>query len=161
MDDRIFRNVMGNFATGITVITTKVGNETSCGMTANTFVSVSLNPKLILVSIGNNAKMLGYIRQSNQFTVNFLSSEQKDVSMQFAGQLKETKPYEFEWLQSLPIIENSLATIVCNVYAEQVAGDHTLIIGEVTDFRQHQGEPLLFYQGQYRQIQTLENSSIS
>ena len=75
MDDRFFRNAMGKFATGITVVSTEVDGEAH-GMTANAFVSVSLTPKLVLVSIDKRARMLPLIQQSKKFAVSFLSADQ-------------------------------------------------------------------------------------
>src|SRR5699024_12434263 len=87
MDDREFRNAMGKFATGVTVITTEVDGEPH-GMTANAFMSVSLHPKLIMISIDNRANMLDKIKEANKFAVNILADHQKDLSMHFAGQTK-------------------------------------------------------------------------
>ena len=85
MDDRVFRNAMGKFATGVTVITTKSEGEVH-GMTANAFMSVSLTPKLVLISSDEKAKMLSKIQQTGKFVVNLRSDNQKEISMQFAGQ---------------------------------------------------------------------------
>ena len=87
MDDRLFRTAMGKFATGVTVITTNV-NGTIHGMTANAFMSVSLDPKLVVISIGEKASMLELIKKSGTFTVNILSAQQQEMSMLFAGQIK-------------------------------------------------------------------------
>jgi flavin reductase (DIM6/NTAB) family NADH-FMN oxidoreductase RutF len=157
MDDRQFRNAMGTFVTGITIITTEVENEVY-GMTANAFTSVSLDPKLILVAISNNAKMLSHIQHAKKFAVSFLASDQIAQSMHFAGQIKYAEPYEFARLNSHPVINDALANITCNVYSEFVAGDHTLFIGEVTDICLNEGDPLLFYQGKYRELKNFVES---
>ncbi|HWO97928.1 MAG TPA: flavin reductase family protein [Bacillus sp. (in: firmicutes)] len=151
MDDRTFRNAMGKFATGVTVITTELEGEAH-GMTANAFMSVSLNPRLVLISIGEKAKMLDKINESGKFAVNILSEEQKEVSMQFAGQIKEKREVEFDWMSEIPVVKDALANIVCKVHSKQVAGDHTLFIGEVTDIVLREGVPLTFYEGKYGQI---------
>ena len=151
MDDRTFRNAMGKFATGVTVITTDLNGEAH-GMTANAFMSVSLNPKLVLISIGEKARMLEKLNQSGKFAVNILSEEQQEVSMLFAGQIKEEKEIVFDNLNGVSIIKDALANIVCNVYGKQVAGDHTLFIGEVEDIILREGKPLTFYEGQYGQL---------
>ena len=111
MDDRVFRNAMGKFATGVTVITTKLEDEVH-GMTANAFMSVSLSPKLVLISIGEKAKMRSKIQQSGKFVVNLLSEQQKEISMQFAGQLKEQLDVEFDGVHDLPLVKDSLCSIV-------------------------------------------------
>jgi len=148
MDDREFRNAMGKFVTGVTVITTKTGDEVH-GMTANAFMSVSLNPKLVLISIAEKAKMLPKITESQRFVVNLLSESQKEISMQFAGQLKDSADVDFVWEDGLPLIKDSIASIICDVYSSQVAGDHTLFIGEVKQLTVKDGEPLTYFQGKY------------
>lgn len=150
----MFRNAMGKFATGVTVITTELDGEVH-GMTANAFMSVSLNPKLVVISIGEKAKMLNKINESKKFAVNILADEQKEVSMMFAGQIKEKRDIEFDRLGDLPVIKDSLANISCKVYSQHVEGDHTLFIGEVTDIVLRDGEALAFYEGKYREIAKL------
>ncbi|MEK5231399.1 flavin reductase family protein [Lysinibacillus sp. FSL K6-0232] len=156
MDDRTFRNAMGKFATGVTVITTVIDGEAH-GMTANAFMSVSLDPKLVLISIGEKARMLDKINTSGKFAVNILSEEQKELSMHFAGQIKEEREVEFDWVNELPVLKNALANIVCNVHSKQIAGDHTLFIGEVTDIVMSEGSPLAFYEGKYSTVSQLVN----
>ncbi len=151
MDDRAFRNAMGKFATGVTVITTVLEDEAH-GMTANAFMSVSLNPRLVLISIGEKAKMLDKINESGKFAVNILSDDQKDLSMHFAGQIKEKRQIEFDWINELPVIKNALTNIVCKVHSKQIVGDHTLFIGEVTDIVTCEGAPLAFYEGKYSKV---------
>ncbi|GIN41325.1 MULTISPECIES: flavin reductase family protein [Heyndrickxia] len=151
MDDRLFRNAMGKFATGVTVITTAVNGDVH-GMTANAFMSVSLNPKLILISIGNRANMKNLIDQSKKFAVNILAKEQKDASQYFAGQLNDRREIEFRWNNDIPILPNSITNIVCDLYASYPAGDHTLYIGEVKDIVMNEGKPLTFYEGTYASI---------
>lgn len=154
MDDRFFRDAMGKFSTGITVITAEVKGTTH-GMTANAFVSVSLNPKLILVSIDKRAKMLGYLQETKRFAVSFLASEQKKESMRFAGQKRDEEPYIFERFSELPVIKDALATVVCTVINEVEAGDHVLFIGEVQDLQVKDGEPLIYFKGNYRELKDL------
>src|SRR3954452_3678311 len=97
MDDRQFRTAMGKFATGITVIATEVEGEIH-GMTANAFMSVSLDPKLVVISIKENARMLGEIQKSKTFSVNILAENQEEVSKIFAGQIKERHDVSFDLL---------------------------------------------------------------
>lgn len=151
VDDRTFRNAMGKFATGVTVITTEVDGDIH-GMTANAFMSVSLNPKLVLVSIGEKAKMLEKIKKSSTYAVNILAEDQKDLSMAFAGQLQEKPPIQFGRVAGVPVLENALANIVCRVYDQHVAGDHTLFIGEVLDIVMREGQPLIFFGGRYGKV---------
>lgn len=148
MDDRTFRNAMGKFATGVTIITTSVNNQVH-GMTANAFMSVSLNPKLVLISVGEKANMNQRIKESGKFGISILTKEQQDMSMYFAGQLKEQRMIEFDWMQDIPVVPNSIANISCNVHATHQAGDHTLYIGEVKDIAFKDGDPLTFFEGKY------------
>ncbi len=151
MDDRQFRNAMGKFATGVTVIATEVEGDVH-GMTANAFMSVSLDPKLVVISIGAKAKIITKIKESNLFTVNILAADQQELSMIFAGQLKEHKEVVFERLDGKPVIPGSVVQIACEVSAEHVEGDHTLFIGKVTDIHIEDVEPLVFYSGRYRSL---------
>ncbi|KKK39129.1 flavin reductase [Mesobacillus campisalis] len=151
MDDRLFRNAMGTFATGVTVITTEAEGEVH-GMTANAFMSVSLDPKLVVISIKENARILSKIQESKTFAVNILSDEQQEESMIFAGQIKEKRKVAFGRLSGQPVVPGALAQITCEVSAEHVEGDHTLFIGKVTDIHLEDGNPLLFYKGRYRSL---------
>ncbi|PAV28923.1 flavin reductase [Virgibacillus profundi] len=143
---------MGKFATGVTVITTKVGTEVR-GMTANAFMSVSMDPKLITVSIDNNANMLKKIKKSGKFAVNVLSDQQQAISMHFAGQKIAKKEINFDFKNEIPVIKNALASIVCDVDRTYVVGDHTLIIGKVLELDMKDGDPLTFYGGKYGSYQ--------
>ena len=156
MDDRLFRNAMGKFATGVTVITTE-HEEQVHGMTANAFMSVSLDPKLVVISIGEKARCLQKIQESRVFAVNILAEDQQDLSMIFAGQKKdEVIEVQFEQLAGLPVLPDAIAQVSCDVVSEYVEGDHTLFIGKVRDIRINDDkEPLLFYAGKYRALQTI------
>ncbi len=151
MDDRKFRTAMGKFATGVTVIATEIEGDVH-GMTANAFMSVSLDPKLVVISIGEKAKILNKIKESKIFTVNILSADQQELSMIFAGQLKENKEVTLDRLDGKPVLAGAVAQIACEVSAEHVEGDHTLFIGKVTDIHLEDAEPLLFYSGKYRSL---------
>ncbi|PGY16060.1 flavin reductase family protein [Bacillus sp. AFS031507] len=151
MDDRQFRSAMGKFATGVTVIATEVEGDVH-GMTANAFMSVSLDPKLIVISIGEKAKILNKIKESKIFTVNILASDQQELSMIFAGQLKEHKEVVFDRLDGKPVLAGAVAQVACEVSAEHIEGDHTLFIGKVTDIHLEDAEPLIFYNGKYRSL---------
>lgn len=151
MDDRQFRTAMGKFATGVTVIATDVDGDVH-GMTANAFMSVSLDPKLVVISIGEKARILEKIKQSKTFSVNILAADQQELSMIFAGQLKEHRDVEFERLDGKPVLKGAVAQIACEVSAEHLEGDHTLFIGRVTDIHLEDAEPLIFYSGKYRAL---------
>lgn len=149
MDDQLFRQAMGKFATGVTVITTETEGEVH-GMTANAFMSVSLNPKLVLISIDKRARMLEKIEQANKFAVSILAEEQKRYSQIFAGQ--EKGEVTFARLNDMPVIGDALVNVTCNVYNKHEEGDHYLFVGEVTDIAVQDGDPLLFFSGQYNEL---------
>ena len=140
MDERQFRTAMGKFATGITVIATEVEGDIH-GMTANAFMSVSLDPKLIVISVREQAQILSKLQESKTFSVNILAEDQQEVSMIFAGQIKD-KQVEFGRLDGKPVIPGAIAQIACEVSAEHVEGDHTLVIGKVTDIHLEDKEAL-------------------
>ena len=155
IDDRLFRNAMGSFATGVTVITTEIAGEVH-GMTANAFMSISLKPKLIAISVGENARMLGFIKDSKQFAVNVLSSAQQNESKQFSGQLNLEHEVQFVTYMGVPTLADSLAVITCDLHSEYVVGDHTVFIGQVTGIQLEEKDPLIYSQGKYRELKELE-----
>ncbi|MED4601987.1 flavin reductase family protein [Paenibacillus validus] len=160
MDDRTFRNAMGKFVTGVTVITTGAGEEVH-GMTANAFLSVSLNPRLVLISIGEKAKMLDKIKESGRYAVSFLAADQQETSMLFAGQIKDGRTLDFEWFDRMPVIKGALGHLTCRVVSEHVVGDHTLFVGEVSDIQLNEGEPLIYFQGKYRELASINEQRLS
>ncbi|MBV7507814.1 flavin reductase family protein [Bacillus sp. sid0103] len=159
MDDRQFRQAMGKFTTGVTVIATDLEGDVHW-MTANAFMSVSLDPKLVVISIGEKAKILNKIKESKIFSVNILAADQQELSMIFAGQVKEHREVMFERLDGKPVIPGAVAQISCEVSAEHVEGDHTLFIGKVTDIHLENVEPLIFYSGRYRSLVEVQPVSI-
>jgi len=151
MDDRQFRNAMGKFATGITVVATDVAGEVH-GMTANAFMSVSLNPKLVVISIAEKAQMLEKIKQSKKFSVNILAADQQELSMIFAGQSKSQQEVAFDRLDGIPVLPGAVGQITCEVSAEYVEGDHTLFVGRVTHINLEDSDPLIYFSGKYRRL---------
>ncbi|GAA0330308.1 flavin reductase family protein [Bacillus carboniphilus] len=151
MDDRMFRNAMGKFATGITVITTEVDGNVH-GMTANAFMSVSLNPKLVVVSIDHKARMHDIIKNAGKFAVSILAKDQEEYSMIFAGQRKDEETIQFKRFNDMPVIDDALVNLTCRLHDAHVAGDHTLYIGEVTDLTMQDGDPILYFGGKYRSM---------
>ncbi len=152
-----FRKAMGRFATGVTVITTGVDGEVH-GMTANAVTSVSLEPMLILLCVDHTADSHDMLSRAGVFAVNILAEEQKDISDRFATKESgdahglDGVPHTFGETGA-PILEGALAYLDCRTVTEQEAGDHTIFIGEVVDAGYAEnGDPLLFYSGQYARI---------
>lgn len=154
MDDRLFRDAMGKFATGVTVLTTENEGEPH-GMTANGFMSVSLDPKLVVISIGHKAKFLEKVSASKKFGVNILAADQEHYSRHFAGKPGDD-PVQFDSLEGVPVLGGVVAQIACKVVASHVEGDHTLFIGEVLNLKLEEKDPLLFFGGKYRTLGQLE-----
>ena len=154
----MFRRVAGAFTTGVTVITVEREPGLVHGMTANSFTSVSLDPLLVLVCVDHDARLLSFLKSQRRFGVSILREDQQSLSEYFAK--TEQTPQEdarldvrYTWTSSgIPLLDNTLAQLACNVVAEHPAGDHTIFIGEVKSMESHDGEPLLFHRGQYRRL---------
>ena len=147
-----FRAVMGHFATGVTVVTAS-GPEGPVGMTANAVCSLSLDPLLLLVCIDNSARTLAPIQSAGRFAVNVLRAEQHALADAFAS--KQRKQDHFAGIawrlhQDVPVLEEPLAWLVCDLRELHPGGDHTIGIGAVTDMWQDsEGQPLVWYEGRY------------
>ena len=126
MDDRQFRNAMGKFATGVTVIATEVEGEGTHGMTQTLLCLCHSIQSWLSSPLEKRQKFLNKIKESKTFTVNILAADQQDVSMIFAGQIKD-REVEFDRLDGKPVIPGAVAQIACEVSAEHVEGDHTSI----------------------------------
>ena len=144
---RELRNVMGRFATGVTVVTT-THRDTIHGMTANAFLSVSLRPPLVLVSLGR-CRMSEMLPRTGRYGVSVLASDQERFAAHFAGQRVSDEDPRFVWEHDLPLLDGALAHVGCRVVDVHPAGDHVLWIGEVEHLYHREGEPLLFYTGRF------------
>lgn len=150
--DSDFKQALGRWPSGVTVITAS-RNGHHHGMTASAFVSVSLNPKLVLVSLDVTTVTLTVIREVGAFAVNVLAQEQASVSSHFAS--KATERDRFAGIahelgeNGAPLVNGALAQLECQVYALHPAGDHVLVVGEVTRVVVSQGQPLLYFDRAY------------
>ncbi len=154
---KTFRQVMGRFATGVTVVTT-VEKDTIHGMTANGFLSVSLRPPLVLVSLGR-CRMNEMLPRSGRYGISVLSHEQQHFAAHFAAQKPSPVEPTFTWQGGLPLLEGALAHLVCRVVDVHRAGDHVLWIGEVEYLDHRDDEPLLFYTGRFGTISEIRDRS--
>jgi flavin reductase (DIM6/NTAB) family NADH-FMN oxidoreductase RutF len=156
VDPDSFRQVMGRFATGVTVVTTCQGTRRA-GITVNAFCSVSLEPPLALVCVEHRNYTHDLLAESGIFAVNFLTSEQADVSRCFASQ-GDAKLSDFcgmtthEVATGAPVFDECLAFVDCRVVAAYPGGDHTIFIGHVEALGSSDGVPLLYYRGQYGKL---------
>jgi flavin reductase (DIM6/NTAB) family NADH-FMN oxidoreductase RutF len=153
-----FRLACGQFATGVTVLTVERAEGKVHGMTANSVTSVSLDPLLLLVCVDQRANLLPLVKQKKRFGVNILKEGQEALSRYFA-QPEEKLDVEtqlgirYRWTDSgIPLLDDALVHVACNVVASYIAGDHTIFIGEVESTEIFDGEPLLFFRGAYRRI---------
>lgn len=150
-DTSAFRKAMGTFCTGVTVVTTMKDAEV-VGMTANSFTSVSLNPPLVLISVGKNLSMHATIKEAGHFGITVLSADQIDASNHFGGKRSPevAATLAYEWHEEIPVLAGGLANVACRLWAEYEGGDHTLFIGEVIGLRINENSDPLLYHGGYR-----------
>ena len=153
-----FRLACGQFATGVTVLTVERTPGKVHGMTANSVTSVSLDPLLLLICVDQRANLLPLVKQKKRFGVNILKEGQEALSRYFAQpeeklDVEKQLGIRYRWTDSgIPLLDDALVHVACNVVASYIAGDHTIFIGEVESTEIFDGEPLLFFRGAYRRI---------
>ncbi len=147
-----FRNTLGRFGTGVTVVTVQQGEEVR-GITVNAFMSVSLAPPLVLVSIDKSANSHALLASSERYGVSILSEAQEAMSNLFAGRPDESIEVHYEYKDGFPLIRGALAHLVCRTVEAHEAGDHTLYIGEVEHLSYQDGKPLLYFGGRYGRLE--------
>lgn len=146
---RDLRDACGSFATGVTVISTRT-DEGDHGMTANAFMSVSLDPPLISISLDHGCKMLGKVRSSGRYAVSILAKEMEGIALHFAGKFDPEMTEPFTYIDGLPVVPGAPTVFLTAVEQEIKAGDHTLFIGRVTHIeRGGTARPLLFHGGRF------------
>ena len=149
-----FRRVLGNFATGVTVITTLDAERRPAGLTANAFSAVSLTPPLVLVCVDRTSDTHDLIARAGAFAVNVLAADQEAIARRFAEDERARRFEGIEWRSGstgAPVLEHALAWLDCELHATADGGDHTIYIGRVRTADAREGEPLLFVRGAYRQ----------
>ena len=152
-DPRIaLRRTLGMFATGVTVITTRERDQVH-GMTANAFMSVSLEPPLVLISVDRRTKMCALLHEGRNYGVSVLCETQSALSDRFAGRVVQDAPEaRFEIVHDTPLVEGALAHFVANINRSYWGGDHSLFLGRVEYARYGEGTPLLFHGGRYERL---------
>ena len=155
LDPRLFRDTIGLFATGVSVVVSQT-DDVVHAMTANAVTSVSLDPMLVLFCAGKKANLAHNLHAVREFSINFLRSDQFALSTYFAGRWKEPTPPPFRFVGAIgaPRIEGCLAALSCELQQIVDAGDHWIAIGRVVAL--HRGipphKPLLFFKGRYRDV---------
>ncbi|MEP5566637.1 MAG: flavin reductase family protein [Halioglobus sp.] len=155
IDGRELRNALGRFATGVCVVTTMDAQGRAVGMTANSFSSVSLDPPLVLWSLQSGSDMYDTFARPRRYAINVLSSEQMDLSNQYAkkGDHALDPAHYTPGRHGAPIIRNCLVSFECELDVTHEGGDHLIIIGRVKDVSSRPtGKPLLFHSGSYCEL---------
>ncbi len=153
-----FRHALGQFATGVTVVTAERAPGLVHGMTANSLTSVSLRPLLILICVAHQAQLLPMIRKQKRFGVSILREDQQAISEYFAQTVEDPEierrlGIHYRWTETrIPLLDDALAHLACTVISEQPAGDHTIFIGQVESLDVNEGKPLLYLRGNYRKL---------
>jgi flavin reductase (DIM6/NTAB) family NADH-FMN oxidoreductase RutF len=151
IDEALFRQACGHFATGVTIVTMRDRDGQPQGLTANSFTSVSLDPPLVLVCVDRRIATHPAIEEAEGWLVNILSADQEELSRRFAtpdidkfaGLETTYGPY------GAPRVPGALAYIAARTQARHPGGDHDIFLGEVTEVEVHGGAPLVFYRGMY------------
>ena len=154
MNEKEFRALCGQFATGVTVITTS-HNKSPFGFTANSFTSVSLDPQIVLFCLKKESATNNAFQESKRFAINILSEQQEDVSNTFANP-KNSQKERFDTvtlaMKDLPVLKETLGYMAGEIIQTHEVGDHMVYYGRVTDGKQHEGKPLLYAKGGYRRL---------
>lgn len=156
-DPLAFRQALGRFPTGVTVVTARNGDGRPCGMTVNSFTSVSLDPPLVLVCIDRAATCHGPMIEAGTFAVSVLTEEQSDLAARFAVVPSESRFQEVDWRESPtgdPVLEGCAAWLSCTLEASYPAGDHSILVGRVEELGLGDRDALVFYRGGYRSVRT-------
>ncbi|MEM7137566.1 MAG: flavin reductase family protein [Myxococcota bacterium] len=155
VDHRTFRDVLRNWASGVTVVTTRAG-EKMHGMTVSAFSSVSADPPLVLVCANKSSTTHEVIDKGGLFTVNILAAHQADISNVFASvEHEDTRLESVSWSvgeTGAPLIDEALACLECRVHNAHQEGSHTIYVGQVEAVHASDAEPLLYYDGGYRAL---------
>jgi len=157
IDPRAFRQTVGQYVTGVTVVAMEIEGSIRA-LTANSFTSLSLNPPLVLFCLGKGTKAGQVIHQVREFSVNILSQDQQALSTYFAGAWKgeDPPPFSFTRAEGAPRLDGSVAVLGCTVDAVHEGGDHWIVVGQVASL--HHSElprsPLVFFGGRYAALST-------
>jgi flavin reductase (DIM6/NTAB) family NADH-FMN oxidoreductase RutF len=155
-DPQKLRECLGKFATGVTVVTCNDANGRPCGITANSFSSVSLDPPLVLWNIAKVSNSLQAYLAAEFFAIHMLTRDQQDLSSHFARTdhtLFDRIDYQISD-NGVPILPNTLACLECRTHQIHDSGDHYIIVGEIKKYQSGDRRPLLFFDGQYVELAT-------
>lgn len=160
IEQRSFRDALGQFATGVTIITAAPEGYMPFGVTANSFASVSLDPPLVLWSLQKSSDTFSAFEKSSHFAVNILNELQQDLSNQYAKKgSHDLADNDFtEGQTGLPLINNAIVSFECEIDACHDGGDHIIMVGKVVAMSDVEAQPpLLFHAGKYRALASLDD----
>lgn len=153
-----FKRVMGHYAAGVAVLTTRRGDGSAAGLTVSAVTSVSLDPILILVCVDRASDTHGLIEAAGHFAVNVLDEERGETTARrFAEGGAEDRFRGLAWRTErtgAPVLDDALAWLDCRVAAAHPGGDHTIFVGEVLSADAREGTPLLYYRGGYGRFES-------
>lgn len=147
-DSSLFRRVMGRFASGVTVITAASSGKVR-GMTANAFMSASLDPPLLLVSVAKRASMHAHLLAARQFGINILGAGQHEIANHFAGRSLAAYAPEFVYVGAIPTLGGVATVITAETVATHECGDHTLFVGHILTMTADESAPLVYHAGKF------------
>lgn len=153
--ERDFRDAMGSFTTGICVVTANNGDGKAIGMTVNSFSSVSLNPPLVLVCLGEESPRSQTLIAAGKFSICMLAEDQLDISNHFArpGEGLADEGMTVPGHNLTPVLKEAAAVVECDLEAQYPGGDHVIMVGRVTDLHTDMDKPpLLYFRGSYRKL---------
>ena len=153
-DKKRFRQALGSFVTGVTIVTTCDADDSPVGLTANSFNSVSLDPPMVLFSLALDSRALPAFRNASHWAVHILAKSQQDISNLFASRGAD-KFAELRYRKGpggIPLLDDYAARFVCKANFEYEGGDHAIFVGEVVEFDQRDEDPLIFHGGRYGEV---------
>ncbi len=155
VDSKAFRSALGQFATGVTVVTTLDNNGNKVGMTANSFSSVSLDPMLVLWSVARSSSSFQQFMEAKHFAIHVLNANQKDISNQFASNCDDrfNGIEHCQGLGGIPVLSEYSAVFQCTTENTYDGGDHVIIVGRVNEFENREQPPLIFHAGKYADLE--------
>lgn len=163
MDKAAFRNALGTFATGVTIVTARDAEGRPVGLTANSFNSVSLDPPMVLWSLALDSASLPAFRDAPSWAVHILAAGQQEMSNRFATRGAD----KFEGLdvangpEGAPLIPGCAARFGCRASFEYEGGDHAIFLGEVVDFDRSEADPLIYHGGRYGRLMPAIEAALS
>lgn len=156
LDSRAFRQALGCFPTGVAIVTTRTTKGRPVGLTINSFSSLSLNPPLIMWSLVKHSPSRSFFEKSSYFAINILNSNQTEVALGFANSKVEDKfalVSHADGEEGIPLIDDCVATFVCENYCQYDGGDHVIFIGQVVRHNTiTEYEPAVFHRGQFTRL---------